>query len=52
MQKKMNRFEYHSLVYQWLKVVATHFFIKKRQGMIENSRRETLYTSSGALWLS
>ena len=41
--KRLREFEYRSTVYQWLKVVAVRFFIKKRREMIENSRREPLY---------
>lgn len=41
--KKMRDFEYRSSVYQWLKVVAIRFFIKKRKKMIENNNGETLY---------
>lgn len=41
--KRLRDFEYRSSVYQWLKVVAIHFFVKKRREMIENNRREPLY---------
>lgn len=41
--KRLRDFEYRSTVYQWLKVVAIRFFIKKRKKMIENNNGETLY---------
>ena len=41
--KRLRDFEYRSTVYQWLKVVAIRFFIKKRKKMIENNSGETLY---------
>lgn len=41
--KKLRDFEYRSSVYQWLKLVAIRFFIKKRKKMIENNNGETLY---------
>ncbi len=41
--KRLREFEYRSSVYQWLKVVAVRFFIRRRREMIENSHRESLY---------
>ena len=40
---KLRNFEYRSSVYQWLKILATRFFIKKRARMIENASGEPLY---------
>ena len=42
--KRLREFEYRSSVYQWLKVVAIRFFIKKRRDNIEGSRRESFYS--------
>lgn len=41
--RKLRDFEYRSTVYQWLKVVAIRFFIKKRREMIEKDIQEPLY---------
>lgn len=40
---KLRQFEYRSSVYQWLKVIAIRFFIKKRNRMIEISSSESPY---------
>ena len=40
---KLRNFEYRSTVYQWLKILAIRFFIKKRSRMIEDSTQEALY---------
>lgn len=40
---KLRSFEYRSSVYQWLKVTAIRFFIKRRKVMIEKSSEDTLY---------
>lgn len=40
---KLKAFEYRSTVYQWLKVVATRFFISKRNQLIEKESQEPLY---------
>lgn len=40
---KLRNFEYRSSVYQWLKVLAIRFFIKKRGRMIDDSSQETPY---------
>ena len=41
--KKLRDFEYRSSVYQWIKVLAIRFFIKKRNELIENGSEESLY---------
>lgn len=40
---KLRQFQYRSSVYQWLKVVATRFFIHHRSTIIENISKEPLY---------
>lgn len=40
---KLRNFGYRSTVYQWLKVLATRFFIKKRGKLIENTTHEPPY---------
>lgn len=40
---KLRNFEYRSSIYQWLKILAIRFFIKKRGRMIEDSSQETPY---------
>jgi len=40
---KLRNFEYRSSVYQWLKVLAVHFFIKIRARMIDNDSDEPPY---------
>lgn len=40
---KLRNFEYRSSVYQWLKILATRFFIKKRARMIDNASGEPPY---------
>ena len=40
---KLRQFQYRSSVYQWLKVLAIRFFIKKRDRMIDNTCQEPLY---------
>lgn len=40
---KLRKFEFRSSVFQWLKVVATRFFIRHRNNLIENSSKEPLY---------
>ena len=39
----LRNFEYRSSVYQWLKILATRFFIKKRARMIDNASGEPPY---------
>lgn len=41
---KLRNFEYRSSVYQWLKILATRFFIKKRARMIDDKSNETPYS--------
>ena len=40
---KLRNFEYRSSIYQWLKILAIRFFIKKRTRMIDDSSQETPY---------
>ena len=40
--KKLRGFEYRSSVYQWIKVLAIRFFIKKRNELVENDSEESL----------
>ena len=40
---KLRNFEYRSSVYQWLKILAIRFFIKKRARLIDNSSGEPPY---------
>lgn len=40
---KLRQFQYRSSVYQWMKVVATRFFIRHRNSMIENASKESPY---------
>lgn len=40
---KLRQFQYQSSVYQWMKVVATRFFIRHRNTMIENTSKESPY---------
>ena len=40
---KLRNFKYRSSVYQWLKILATRFFIKKRARMIDNASGESPY---------
>jgi DNA-directed RNA polymerase specialized sigma24 family protein len=39
---RLKQFEGRSSLYQWLKVTATRFFIKKRDQLIEDTTNETL----------
>ena len=41
---KLRNFQYRSSVYQWLKVLAIRFFIKKRARMIDDYSNETPYS--------
>ena len=41
---KLRNFQYRSSVYQWLKILAIRFFIKKRARMIDDSTQETPYS--------
>ena len=40
---KLRNFQYRSSVYQWLKILAIRFFIKKRTRLIEDNSQETPY---------
>ena len=40
---KLRNFQYRSTVYQWLKILAIRFFIKKRARMIDDNSQETPY---------
>lgn len=40
---KLRQFQYRSSVYQWLKILAIRFFIKKRAKMIDGRNQETPY---------
>ena len=40
---KLRNFEYRSSVYQWLKVLAVRFFIKKRGKLIDDTSHEPPY---------
>ena len=40
---KLRRFQYRSSIYQWMKVVATRFFIRHRNNVIENTSGELPY---------
>lgn len=41
---KLRNFQYRSSVYQWLKVLAIRFFVKKRARMIDDNSRESPYS--------
>ena len=40
---KLRNFQYRSSVYQWLKVLAIRFFMKKRTRMIDDNSQESPY---------
>lgn len=40
---KLRQFQFRSTIYQWMKVVATRFFIHKRDSLIENTSKEPPY---------
>ncbi len=40
---KLRTFEYRSSVYQWLKVLAIRFFMKRKGQMIDDTSQEPLY---------
>jgi len=44
---KLRNFQYRSSVYQWLKILAIRFFIKKRARMIDGNSQVTLYDGQG-----
>ena len=39
---RLRNFQFRSSIYQWIKVVATHYCIKKRNRLIENPSQENL----------
>lgn len=43
---RLRQFQYRSTLCQWLKVVATRFFIRHRDALIENVSKEPLYKQS------
>ncbi len=40
---KLRHFEYRSTIYIWLKVLAIHYFVKKRDRMIDDNSQDTPY---------
>lgn len=46
---KLRNFQYRSSVYQWLKVLAIRYFIKKRVRMIDDNSQETPYDEGGQM---
>ena len=44
---KLRNFQYRSSVYQWLKILAIRFFIKKRARMIDSNGQKTPYEGAG-----
>lgn len=40
---RLRQFQYRSSVYQWIKVVATRYFLRRRDSLIENSSQEPPY---------
>lgn len=40
---RLRSFGYRSSLYQWIKVVAIRFFIRRRDNVIENTSKEPLY---------
>lgn len=40
---RLRQFQGRSSIFLWLKIVATRFYIKKRDDMIDNTSKETLY---------
>lgn len=46
---KLRNFQYRSSVYQWLKVLAIRYFIKKRIRMIDDKSQETPYDEGGQM---
>lgn len=45
--RKLRGFQYRSTIYQWMKVVAIRFFIRKRDSLIENTSKEPPYEWQG-----
>lgn len=46
---RLRQFEGRSSLYQWLKVTATRYFIKKRDQLIEDTTNETLIEEEDAM---
>ena len=46
---KLRKLEYRSSVYQWLKILAIRFFIRKRTRMIDDSSEDTPYDSGNQM---
>lgn len=46
---KLHNFQYRSSVYQWLKILAIRYFIKKRNQLIDNTTHESPYDGLGQL---
>ena len=40
---KIRQFQYRCSIYQWLKVVAVRFYIRRRENMIDATSKESLY---------
>ena len=49
---KLRNFQFRSSVYQWLKILATRFFIKKRARMIDNDSSESPYDKQNQIAVS
>ncbi len=49
---KLRSFQYRSSVYQWLKVLAIRYFIKKRNELIDNTTHEPLYEENDSIIVS
>lgn len=47
--KKLRNFQYRSSVYTWLKIVAIHYFLNKKDEMIDDKSRETPYDCNAAV---
>lgn len=43
---KLHGFQYRCSLMQWLKVLAIHYFVKKRNMMIKDSTQESLYITN------
>ena len=44
---KLRQFEFRSSVYQWIKVVAIRYFIRKRDSLIDKESEESPYERAG-----
>lgn len=45
--RKLRQFQYRSSLYQWLKVVATRFFIRQRDTVVETGTNAPAYEKAG-----